>query len=812
MAYADVAVNSAVPYRNAFTYSVPAGMALTSGQAVYVPFGRQTLQGIVLRLTEVPAYPETRDVIAPISDRPVLSPHHVALAEWLAARYLSPIFAAVALMLPPGFERRPLTFVALSESAANADIASLSPEMQLVVRLLAQHGSIEVEVLAREAKLPRIRTLIEQLVRRGIVERSYELSRPRVGPKVVLQAQLLVSAAEAMDLAAELTIGRRPSRRADVLRLLAEEGPSLPAAELRTRTGAGLVHLRDLERRGVVALKQVIVERDPLADKAYAPRPAPMLTLEQERALAAIAQAISYGRTETFLLHGVTGSGKTEVYLQALARTVERGRKGIVLVPEIALTPQTVQRFAERFPGRVAVLHSGLSLGELHDQWYRIRDGHYDVVIGARSALFAPQPDLGLIVIDEEHEWTYKQEDPAPRYHARDAARELARLTNAALILGSATPDVETYHLAYSGHYQLLELPYRIATQSEQPQPLPAVEVVDMREELKAGNRSIFSHPLQAAINAALSTGEQVILFLNRRGSSAFVQCRDCGQVQRCSGCDVALTYHADIDRLVCHQCGRRRRLVVTCPQCGSLRFRHMGIGTQRVEEEAAAAFPGARLLRWDRDVTRGRYSHERILARFLNGEADILIGTQMVAKGLDMPRVTLVGVLAADIGLHLPDYRSAERTFQLLTQVAGRAGRGRAGGRVIIQTYSPHHYAVVAASQHDYETFYRDEIEWRRRSGYPPFSRLACLTFAHTGQIYAQRQAMRVARDLEQKRDALGIPNLHILGPAPAFVRRVRGRYRWQIILRGDDPAALLSQMTFGNGWTVDIDPVSLL
>jgi primosomal protein N' (replication factor Y) len=486
-------------------------------------------------------------------------------------------------------------------------------------------------------------------------------------------------------------------------------------------------------------------------------------------------------------------------------------------VPEISLTPQTVRRFAERFAGQVAVAHSGLSLGQQFDQWRRIRDGHYAVVIGARSAIFTPQPDLGLIVMDEEHEWTYKQQEPAPRYHARAVAEKLAELTGAALVLGSATPDLESYHRAKTGRYRLLALEERVqatedGSRSCTVRPLPEVEVVDLRRELREGNRGIFSRSLGRAVAEALAAGEQVILFLNRRGTASFVQCRDCGHVPTCSACAVSLTYHAAEERLICHHCHRGRRLPQTCPQCQSPRIRFMGIGTEKVEEEAGWAFPGARLLRWDRDVTRRRGAHERILARFLAHEADILIGTQMVAKGLDIPAVTLVGVISADVGLNLPDFRSGERTFQLLEQVAGRAGRGPRGGRVIIQTYTPNHYAVEAAAAHDYAAFYEHEASLRQRLGYPPFGRLARLEYAHTNAGQAQKQALRLAAVLRRERDVRGIPNLDVMGPAPALVPRVRGRYRWQITLRGGDPAELLGELSFPLGWTVDIDPVSLL
>jgi primosomal protein N' (replication factor Y) len=567
-----------------------------------------------------------------------------------------------------------------------------------------------------------------------------------------------------------------------------------------------------------------------------------VLTPEQERAFEPVAAALDARRAETFLLHGVTGSGKTEVYLKALERCLANGRRGIVLVPEIALTPQTIRRFAERFPGQVAVLHSGLSPGEAFDQWHGIKDGRYAVVVGSRSALFAPQPDLGLVVIDEEHEWTYKQQDQAPRYHAREAAEKLCELTGASLILGSATPDVVSFQRALWGQHTLLQLHERVrpvldaaggVVRIASSEAMPPVEVIDMREELRSGNRSIFSRPLQLGIYEVLERGEQAILFLNRRGAAGFVQCRDCGFVPQCTSCAIALSLHTSAslsarrgpaggapaggrEVMLCHQCNRARRAFERCPMCSSARLRPMGLGVERVEQEVAALFPEARVLRWDRDVTRGRNAHEKILARFMEGRADILIGTQMVAKGLDLPAVTLVGVISADIGLHIPDFRSGERTFQLLTQVAGRAGRalavgGDPTGEVVVQTYTPDNYAIVAASRHDYAEFFAAESEIRRESGYPPFTRLARLVHMDSNHDRGLRSAERMAHGLREEASRRGLPGVEVLGPAPPFVPKWHGRFRWQVTVRAADPGELLEPVKLPANWTLDIDPVTL-
>jgi primosomal protein N' (replication factor Y) len=540
-----------------------------------------------------------------------------------------------------------------------------------------------------------------------------------------------------------------------------------------------------------------------------------------------------------FLLHGVTGSGKTEIYLRAVAEVLRRGQGAIVLVPEIALAAQTVRRVAARFPGQVAVWHSDLSLGERFDTWQRVRAGELPVVVGARSALFAPVPNLGVIVVDEEHEPAYKQAR-SPYYHARDVALQLGRLTGATAILGSATPDVSTFRRAERGELTLLTLPKRVlahrqhlaiqamAVKTHTPSPvaqplgrgldelytlpLPPVEVVDLREELKAGNRTIFSRALQRAIRETLDAGQQIMLFLNRRGAATFVLCRDCGHVMRCSRCEMPLTFHAGEDALLCHHCNRRYPNPDRCPVCGSSRIRYFGLGTERVEAVVRDMFPDARPLRWDMDTARARGSHAVFLQQFVDGRANVLVGTQMIAKGLDLPRVTLVGVISADTALYLPDFRAAERTFQLLLQVAGRAGRSPLGGRVILQTYNPDLPVIRAAAAHDYATFYRDELAARRAGRYPPFKRLARLVFTGSGAERARREAERMAQVLRVHIARRGEPGVEIVGPAPCFYRRLRGQHRWHILIRADEPERLLRPIPLPLGWRVDVDPVDLL
>ncbi len=547
--------------------------------------------------------------------------------------------------------------------------------------------------------------------------------------------------------------------------------------------------------------------------------------------------------SSVFLVHGVTGSGKTELYLRAIELTLALGRSAIFLVPEIALTPQTVRRVAARFPAQTAVVHSALGEGERYDTWRRVRDGLVQVVVGARSALFAPLKDVGLIILDEEHDASYKQSPPIqpPYYHARDLAEEMMRRNHGIVVVGSATPDIETVYRAGRGEVEKLEMPQRIMghrvriyEQAEQagvlPRyhggaeaetgkaddvvmiDLPPVQIVDMRRELKDGNTSIFSRPLQRSLADVLERREQAILFLNRRGQSTYVFCRDCGYVARCPNCEMPLTHHRLGSNLRCHHCGFIQAEPQVCPQCQSKRIKFFGAGTQQVEQALVEMFPRARVARWDSDTADSQEAHEAILQRFIERRADVIVGTQMVAKGLDLPLVTLVGVVSADIGLALPDFRANERTFQVLTQVAGRAGRGLLGGRVILQTYQPDHYAITTAARHDYAAFYQREIAERRDIGYPPFRRLVRILFRFPNETQAQREAERAAALLRRRLDTLNMTGTELIGPAPCFFTRENNVFRWHVLLRGPDPTAALEGIDVPKGWYVDVDPVEVL
>ncbi|MGE3076904.1 MAG: primosomal protein N' [Dehalococcoidia bacterium] len=805
--FVEVVVNAGQPARQPFTYSVPEGLDVAVGQAVFVPFGPRILQGVVVAEAETTNLDAVRPIASVADPEPILDSAHIELARWLSAEYLAPVWDCLACCLPSGYGQKAVTMVSPVDVPPLLPIA---PKEQKILQYIAENGRVTLESL-REAVGTISQSLLDRMQTDGHLTVAQGLARPSGRPRFERRIALVAEPDAALAHAESLEGRNAKSVEARILRLLvAHPDVTLTAAR---DLGAAPTHLRHLESGGFIRQYEHQVQRDPLADYRFTHKGPPLLSPEQRAAFDAVLS-----HQGTTLLHGVTGSGKTEVYLELVRDTLERGKGAIVLVPEISLTPQAIRRYGERFADTLTVFHSQLSTGELHDQWYRVQRGEARLVVGSRSAIFAPIPNLGLVVLDEEHEWSYKQVDPQPRYHARDAAEKLCQLTGARLVLGSATPDLVTYHRSEVGSIQRVELLQRLAPTSDgsvTEGTLPTVTVVDMREELREGNRSIFSRPLERALNAALRNDEQSILFVNRRGSARFVLCRDCGFMPLCPSCEVAMSLDVQspvTTLLVCHHCGRSRRLEDECPRCGSHRYRPFGVGTQRIEQEAHRAFPGARIARWDSDVSNQKGSHERMVQALEAGQIDILVGTQMLAKGLDLPQMTVVGVVDADLGLSLPDFHAHERTFQLLSQVAGRAGRREKPGFVYIQTYEPTAAPIIAAATHEYRPFYLEEIAHRRRAGYPPFNRLVRLVYRHIRQENALEEASRVANELRVARDTAGRAEPDILGPTPAYIPRIRGEYRYQVLMRGRKPAHLLETIRLGEHWHVDVDPASLL
>jgi primosomal protein N' (replication factor Y) (superfamily II helicase) len=853
--YAQVVVNQ--PVEGTFHYHIPAELAgrIRVGHLVEVSFGPHKNQAVVLSIDERSPVDSTKPVLGLVDREPVLTQQQLALASWISSRYWAPLSECIRLFIPPGLARRGDTLVTplLDLSAVEAD----KDTEKRLIRLLALRGPLRGRQIARALPRRDWQSAARTLADRGIVAREPVLDPPDVSAKRVRVAELAFPP-QRIDAIIDAHFAnstprqqRSMQRRADILRLLAESRGALEVGQIYVGVaGSGLADLKSLAEDDWLILRENEVWRDPLRGLTFIPDTPPTLTSHQQAAWQAIQQEMVNSEPAPILLHGVTGSGKTELYLRAVDAVLQQGQSALIMVPEIALTPQTLNRIGARFRGRLGLIHSRLSSGERYDTWRRARLGQFDVIVGPRSALFAPLANLGLIVIDECHDDSYKQSPPftAPYYHALPTAIELARRHHATVILGSATPDVGTYWQALSGgepairlvslparimghrraieqqtvHYHLSETRY--AHDALDPDEavmidLPPVKIVDMRQELRADNRSIFSRALDQALHEVLRRDEQAILFLNRRGTATYVFCRACGYVLHCPRCDTPLTWHISTQdaaknkgALVCHQCNYRGQQPDVCPSCGSKQIRYFGGGTERVEQEVRERFPDARIVRWDRDTTQGKDSHMRLLEQFASRQFNVLVGTQMITKGLDLPMVTLVGVINADTGLHLPDFRNGERTFQLLTQVAGRAGRGVLGGEVIIQTYSPEHYAIQAAAQHDFQAFYAREITLRRDIGYPPFSHLVRLIMRGEKLERVRAEAERIHGLLSARRQDMNLNTLTLIGPAPCFYARQDGVYRWQVIIRGPDPTAVLEGIHAGQSLQIDVDPVSLL
>lgn len=796
-----------------YDYLVPEWLQpiAAAGSRVIVPFGPRKLQGYVIELAdasgeELPGEArKLREILQVQDDVPPLTPELIRLAQWMSKQYLCPWVMALQAMLPAVLKGKSEKVLVMT-GQLDEQLVSRSP----LLSELSLKGTLPLA--EAESKYAEEASLIPGWIKAGWLATEYQV-KDRITHKKVSYATLLVEKEEL-----ETIIASMPKRAEQMKRVLTHMAlfgqEPIPVKELLEVLGITRSPLKSLEQKGLIRLEEMEVYRDPYANRRFAQARKHSFTEQQTAVWKPIEAAIDKREYASFLLHGVTGSGKTEIYMEAIERTLAQGREAIFLVPEISLTPQMVERFKGRFGNRVAVLHSGLSQGERYDEWRKILHQQVQVVVGARSAVFAPFHKLGLIVIDEEHESSYKQEE-TPRYHARDVALWRAKETGSVMILGSATPALETYALATRGRYQLLTMDQRVGNRA-----LPKVHVVDMRDELRTENRSMFSRTLFAMMEDRLQKKEQMVLFLNRRGFSTFVMCRSCGYTLRCIHCDISLTYHKTNHTARCHYCGYTIRQPDHCPECQSEHIRYFGTGTQKVEEELARLFPGIRVIRMDVDTTSRKGAHEELLGRFRAGKGDVLLGTQMIAKGLDFPKVTLVGVIAADTSLWLPDFRAAEKTFQLLTQVGGRAGRHELSGDVVIQTYTPEHYSIQYATRHDYPAFYREEMLHRRQTGYPPYFRLVLITFSHEDVPVVIRAADQVAQYL---RPRLAETTL-VIGPVASPIARVKDRFRFQIMLKyRDEPdlADLLGRMSASVddwmkqhqvGMTIDMDPQILL
>lgn len=783
----------------AFDYIVPEVLDefIDIGSRVAVPFGPRKIQGFVISLHDESDVERSklREIEDVLDLRPPLNEELIQLARWMSEKYVCHQIVAMQAMIPSALKARYKRYITMGEQADGVPFKQ-EQHAELLSYIMTKNKVETSELLTR---FPGQGAAIKSLLDSGVIAEVQTVLN-RVGKKK--EAIVCPPASAALQRYLQ-DIPTNAKRQRQVLEFFSDHPEPLRLADLTADLGVAAQTVRQMAEKGYVSIAYREVFRDPYAHRDYAPSPRLTLTAEQSAVFETICKPLMSRQHAAFLLHGITGSGKTEVYLQAIEQCLQTEREAIVLVPEISLTPQMVERFKGRFGDLVAVLHSRLSHGERYDEWRKIHGGRVKIVIGARSAIFAPFKRLGLIIMDEEHESSYKQED-SPKYHARDIALQRGKTQGAVVVLGSATPSLETFHRR---DVQRLTMLSRIENR-----PLPTVQIVDMRRELGAGNRSMFSRALHEAIGQRLQKGEQIVLMLNRRGFSTFIMCRSCGYVCTCPHCDIALTYHRTARHLRCHYCGHAERELNTCPQCHSAHIRYFGTGTQRVEEQLQMLFPELRIVRMDVDTTTEKHAHEKLLAKFGSGEADVLLGTQMVAKGLDFPNVTLVGVIAADTILHLPDFRAAERTFQLLTQVAGRAGRHELPGEVIIQTYNPGHYSIAYAREHDYEQFAAHELKLRQARRYPPFRHLILITLSHEHvavlvrmgeqlaaqlrrrgqQLAAGMQGATVSAGMHQHNQQLnelrasgGPPLMEVLGPVASPLPRIKDRYRFQCVVK---------------------------
>lgn len=842
--YADIAVPVAVD--TLFTYIIPMEFqnVIKRGVRVLVPFGKKTAIGVVVRLSEETSVKNLRAIYDVLDTEPLLSEELLELTSWIANYYYAPHGEVIKAALVPGLTRAGKKVVRLTSTEKEQLLPKdKHSKIQLeILKVLREKKKISIDQLQKSVGKKSIFTALRDLENRAMVIIEEQLPKTRPKPKLETFIELTSEIRQQMRDWLEVNAHEKRSRkqREAIQKLLELGNDSISLSEFLRQHRCSSSVIKSLEEKNVLKTSKRETPRTPPieAEEQSLPSRSIVLNPYQQNALESLRLSLDKGEFHAFLLHGITGSGKTQVYIEAIRYVLEQNKTAIVLVPEISLTPQIVRRFTAHFGANVAALHSRMSAGERYDAWRLLHAGKYSVAIGPRSALFAPLRNLGLIIVDEEHEPSYKQFDQTPRYHARDAAVMRAKLNNAVVVLGSATPSLESYANASAGKYTLLQLPERVDNAK-----LPTVEIVDMvaerkrifaeiKQEAKENKKfpeketGTISELLKNKIADRLARKEGIILLQNRRGFSPFIECPDCGYVEMCENCHISLTYHLTKKHLRCHYCGFVKSPPLFCPSCSSIEVRFKGFGTQRVEEEIKRLFPDAELLRMDLDTTTRKGSHEKLLKKFGTGEADILLGTQMVAKGLDFPRVTLVGVISADTQMLLPDFRSSERTFQLLTQVAGRAGRSTLEGEVVIQTYQSSHYALKHVVTHDFKSFYEEELRYRKELLYPPVSRLALIEFKGDNESNVMHSAEEFSSLLRKSKQ-----NIIVLGPAPAAIAKLKHRYRWHLVLKSvkeNDPSgAILHQAlqqtlrAFRSSSTgkmknvqiiVDVDPVSMM
>ncbi len=766
MKYASVIVDvPSMQTDRSYDYKIPEEWQdfLTAGMRVIVPFGPRKVQGFVIDTKDSSEFNRLKSISECLDLTPCLTPELLKVGHWLTEKTLCFKISAFQAMLPAAMKAKYEKVLSLT---SGEHLEHITKQIQ---PFFNQKNQVDMKEVEQSVSL----RVIQKEIERGYLELIYKVKQ-KGNKKKVRTVNLNLS----FDHLAK-QIDEFPSNAKKQLEVLmyfqTNKIRKIPVPDLIVETNTSDASIKALISKGILTEEFKEVYRDPYQDRHFEKTKALSLNSEQQQAITPILNAVKVEEHQVFLMYGVTGSGKTEVYLQSIEAVLNKGKEAIVLVPEISLTPQMVNRFKGRFGSKVAVLHSGLSIGEKYDEWRKIQRKEVQLVVGARSAIFAPFENLGMIIIDEEHESSYKQEEN-PRYHARDVAIYRAKHHRCPVVLGSATPVLETFARAQKGVYELLTLKERVNKRS-----MPSVDIVDMREELRNGNRTMFSTSLIEKLKNRLEKGEQCVLFLNKRGYSSFVMCRDCGFVIQCPHCDISLTYHRFGQQLKCHYCGHEEQMPNVCPECQSDHIRFFGTGTQRVEEELLKVLPEARIVRMDVDTTGRKGAHEKLLTRFGNKQADILLGTQMIAKGLDFPDVTLVGVLTADTMLHLPDFRASEKTFQLLTQVSGRAGRHELPGEVIIQTYTPEHYSIQLASQYDYDTFYEQEMSLRKSHAYPPYFFLALVTVSHPEITKVVAVTDKIVQFLRRN-----VSNeAKILGPVASPIPRINDRYRYQCMVK---------------------------